>query len=723
MDEAPDQTADTRLSRWGRECAEHPVRVLRNTLIVAIWLVALAAYGGGELTDGLTVDGSDSARAASLLEGPLGEYSGVTARIVLSTESGRIDEGAAVAEVQGLLGRLAERSGVAAVVADPFAQPGQVSADGRSVFVGLRYEPGPPPDEVELEGLTEEVRRLDGIRGEVGGVLPEVATDPEGGNEVVGVAAALVILVVVFGSLVAAGLPLLISIASLGAGFAVVLLIARVADVPSLAPQLAAMIGLGVGIDYSLVMVSRFRELAAGIPPEDREALRRAVAGTVDTAGRSVLAAGVIVVVSITGLALTGITSLTLMGVATSLCVAAAVAANLTVLPAAISLLGPRLARTGRVRVPGAAVPPDRPSVWLRWSSIARRHPITAAGASLVVLGVLAAPVWSLRLGYSDSSSADPSTTQRRAADELAARFGPGADTDLLVAVDLRGGPAERRGSTTEAVAAALRADPGVARTFTPEYHRNADASLIRFVTVSSAQAPETTTTLARLRADVVPAAVSGTGASAAVGGLTATRIDFAERVGDRLPWFVGAVVVTSLVLLMFAFGAVVVAVKAALLNLLTIAASYGVVVAAFQWGWGTSVLGLSAATPIDVYVPVFLFAISFGLSMDYEVFLIARMREAFARTADNDAAIAEGLATTARVVTSAAAVMVAVFAGFVLGADPVTKMFGVGLTAAVVIDVTVVRMVLLPAAMTLLGDANWWRPRALTRTEVGTVA
>jgi len=428
------------------------------------------------------------------------------------------------------------------------------------------------------------------------------------------------------------------------------------------------------------------------------------VAEATALAGRSVLAAGATVVISISGLAVCGIGLLTLMGVATSICVAVSVAANLIVLPAVLGLLGERLDRRRRPRHPG------RPGPGIRLAGAATRRPVAAAVLSLVVLGVLAVPAFSLRLGYNDASTADPASTQRRAFDLITDHFGEGHNGDLVAVAVLSADPPQFRRSNTTLISDAIVATPGVARVFSADFGFTGEESKVRFVLDSGPQDPASTATLAEVRSAVRQSLV-GHDVPVAVGGLTATREDFSQRVRDRLAWFVLAVVAVSVALLLFVFRSVVVALKAAALNLLSIAAAYGVVVAVVQWGWGAGLLGFSDGTPIDAYVPVFLFAIVFGLSMDYEVFLISRMREAYERTGDNDLAVAEGISATAKVITSAALVMIAVFAGFIFGADVVTRTFGIGLTAAVAIDITVVRLVLLPSSMTLLGSANWWWP------------
>lgn len=694
----------TRLERLGAFCAAQPRRVLRIAATVAVCLAVAAIIWGGELVDGVNVVGSDSHAAIDLAAKRDPTQLGVTARVVFVADHDPIDTPELSARIADALDVIKHQPTVDHVVA-PIAIAG---ADPTTTFAEVVYQPGDPPHDA-MRRLHDTANSIAGVRGEIGGVLPEVVSDPDAGSEVFGLLAALVILLVAFGSMMAAAVPLLLAIAALGVGFAAVLLTASLADVPSLAPQLASMIGLGVGIDYALIIITRYRELV-----DDGLERQEAIATSIATAGRSVLFAGATVVVSICGLALTGIELLAMMGVATSLCVAATVVANLTLLPALLSMLGPRIdGWTTRRRAHHAArthARREHRDIWTRWAAFAMHHSVPASIAAIVVLLALAAPSLDMTLGYTDASTAARTTTERKAFDLLATRVAPGANVDLSAVVDLADARPAERGDAVDTTAEALRSAPGVLAVGVATFSGDRVAA-IPFFTTTGPQDVATRHTVEDLRDHVLPSALHDSGARAHIGGATAIHIDFAQRVADRLALFVGGVVALSMVLLYFVFRAVVVAVKAALMNLLSIGAAYGVVVAVFQWGWGSSLLGIDERLPIDAFVPVFLFAILFGLSMDYEVFLLSRIREEWRRTGDNDAAVLSGISSTAHVITSAAMVMVGVFASFLFGGDPTVKMFGVGLTTAVIVDVTVVRMFLLPALMKLLGRANWWVP------------
>ena len=699
----------TRLHRLGVLCATQPRRVLRIGLRVAALMTVAAIVWGGELADGITVPGSDSQRAIDLAAARDPAQLGVSARIVLAVDRHqssvtRLD----TPEMQSRIADVVDIVKHQPKVEDATPLLDWPGSDHTTTFIDVTYQPGPPPDAEAVEMLRQSANSIEGVRGEVGGMLPEVISDPDAGSEAFGLLAALVILLVAFGSIIAAGLPLLLAIAGLGVGFAGVLVTARCFDVPSLAPQLASMIGLGVGIDYSLIIITRYRQLvAAGADRPD------AIATAVATAGRSVLFAGMTVVISICGLFLTGIELLSMMGVATSICVAVTVLANLTLLPALLAIIGPRIdgwTLHRRARKHSQEPVEGHVDIWTRWASLAMRHAKVATVGSILLLLALAAPALSMQLGYNDASTAAKTSTERKAYDLLHDGLGPGANGTLSALVDLRGARRDDRGDAVQTLATRLQRTAGVAAVGAPVFDGD-DVAAVPFLLTSGPQDVASRRTVARLRTSVIPDALRSTGAVAHIGGPTAIRIDFAQRVSDRLPLFVGGVVAVSMILLLFVFRAVVVALKAALMNLLSIGAAYGVVVAVFQWGWGSSMLGIHEKLPIDAFVPVFLFAIIFGLSMDYEVFLLSRIREEYDRTSDNDAAVLTGISTTAHVITSAALVMVGVFASFLLGGDPTVKMFGVGLTTAVVVDVTVVRMFLLPAMMKLLGRANWWRP------------
>jgi RND superfamily putative drug exporter len=480
------------------------------------------------------------------------------------------------------------------------------------------------------------------------------------------------------------------------------------------------MIGIGVGIDYALFVVTRHRQhLNEGLGVE--EAAARANA----TAGQAVVFAGGTVVIAICGLALAGIPLVTTMGFSAAIVVAVMVIASITLLPALLGFAGPKLAhatlpwvrrrehreeaRAERLVRLGATAPRGR---WERWGDHVSTHPWRYLVAGVSVLLVLSAPLLGMRLGQTDAGNNAPDTSVRKAYDLVAEGFGPGFNGPLLVVVELVDGDL----APVEDLMAAAGADRAVALVAPPQVNDAGDTAVVPVIPRSAPQDVATSQLVHRLRDDIVPPVMEGTGARAHVSGLTAVFIDLSDKVGSRLPWFIGAVVGLSFVLLMAVFRSVLVPLKAAILNLLSIGSAYGVVVAVFQWGWLKGLIGLEETVPIVSFVPMFMFAILFGLSMDYEVFLLSRVREEYLRTRDNTASVVTGIASTARVITSAALIMICVFLGFVFGADPVIKMMGLGLATAVLVDATIVRVVLVPATMALMGDANWWLPRWLDR-------
>lgn len=615
---------------------------------------------------------------------------------------------------------------------DTAVRGGLVSADGRIAVVRVQY---PDQSRLSAEDLDALVDLGDRLRAELplrivmGGNLFYAFSDPDGGaSELIGLLAAAAILFLAFGSLVAAALPIGMAVFGLTVGVATMTVLAGVTEVPTFAPVLGSMVGLGVGIDYALFVLARHREyLACGLDPQ--VAAGRAVA----TAGRPVVFAGGTVVVSILGLAVANVPFMTVGGVAVSIVVLTMVLASVTLLPAFLGAAGPRLARAGRIgralqtRKPGRLARRRDPAAgavhaagWRRWIGHVSRHPVpyTVGAAGLLLTATL--PVLGLRVGLPDDGSLPHSRTERRAYDLVAEGFGPGTNGPLVIAADPTGDP-----GVLDRLVGAVAADPGIA-SVAPTHIDGATgiATLVVFPTTSP-QDKATADTIARLRTDVLPTAIGHGPARAHVGGAAASLSDVGQRTSQRLPVIVAAVLAMSFLLLMLVFRSILVPLKAVLLNLLSIGAAYGIMVAVFQWGWGGALIGLEATVPIVSFIPTFLFAILFGLSMDYEVFLLSRVREEYLRTGDNGTAIVEGISGTARIITSAALIMVAVFLSFAVAEDPSTKMFGLGLATAIFIDATVVRMVLVPATMTLLGRTNWWLPkwldRMLPRGPVGT--
>jgi RND superfamily putative drug exporter len=517
--------------------------------------------------------------------------------------------------------------------------------------------------------------------------------------------AALVILVVAFGSALAAGLPLVIAGSGLGVGLGGTWLLANIVDVPDFGVVLATMIGIGVGIDYALFVVTRYRSaLAGGREPRDAVEL----AGT--TAGRAVVFAGSMVVVAIFGLVLMGRGYLWGVAMATSLAVTSVVLASITLLPALLGFAGHNI---DRLRMPWLRhdVEGRRTLSW-RWSRVVQRHPLAAGLAALGVLVVLTAPAAGMRLGMPDAGNGADDLTSRRAYDLVSESYGPGANGPLLVAVDLAGAAPD----VAEAIAAEIGDTAGVATVAPPVINEAGDAAVISVIPATGPQDAATEDLVHTLRDDVLAPVVGPSGATASIGGTTATFIDDSEQTAARLPVVIGGVVVLSFLLLMSVFRSIAVAAKAAVMNILSIGAAYGVMAVAAGGGTLGGLVGIDDATPVPAWLPVTMFAVLFGLSMDYEVFLLSRVREEYLRTGDNGLAVADGLASTARVITAAAAIMATVFGAFVLEDAVFLKLAGLGLATAVLVDASIVRLVLVPATMELLGDRNWWLPRWLDR-------
>jgi RND superfamily putative drug exporter len=690
----------------------------RRRRVVALWLAALVAatvasgVAGGDTEVDFTVPGSDSAEAVELLRDRFPEFAGATADVVYTADDGAKD-GATRPDVVERIDELRARlAGVPHVVA---AEPGPIAPDGSVGVVRLRFDVAgerlPSSSVEQVMDLAGDAQAAGGddLRIELGGYPIEKVERREAGSESVGLLAALVILLVAFGSLLAAGLPLAVAGFGLGVALGAVWLVANVVDVPDFGIQIATMIGIGVGIDYALFVVTRYRSgLAEGRTPRDAVLLAGA------TAGRAVIFAGSTVVVSIFGLVLMGRGYLWGVALATSLTVTTVVLASVTLLPALLGFAGRSIDRFRLPLFRGAA---GRHTLSWRWSRVMQRRPLVAGLAALGVLLALAAPATGMRFGMPDAGNGPTDLTSRRAYDLMSGGFGPGANGPLLVAVDLSEvGDTAAAAAVVDRAADDLAAADGVAAVVPPAVNDRGDAAVIRVVPTTGPQDEATEDLVHHLRDDVLPASVAGTGARAAVGGTTAAFIDDSEQTASRLPLLVGGVIVLSFVLLMAVFRSLVVALKAAVMNVLSIGAAYGVMALAGHGGWLGGVVGIDDPTPVPGWLPMTMFAVLFGLSMDYEVFLLSRVREEYLRTGDNRSAVADGLAATARVITAAAAIMVTVFGAFVLEDAVFLKMAGLGLATAVLVDATVIRMVLVPATMELLGDRNWWLPRWLDR-------
>lgn len=708
------------LYELGLFSVRHRRSVLVVWLLVAAGIFILGRVSGGESVDDFSVPGVESQAAADLLEERFPERAGATAMVVFEMAEGSVADASNAGTVARTVEAIAEMDHVLGIT-DPLgassAMPRSVSQDGTVAVAAVQFDSEASAlghDVLDDLVATASDAGTEGVQVEVGGELPTVLKERHTGkSEAIGMVAAVVILLITFTSFVAMGTTLVTAVVGLVVGLSLVGVLGAFVDIPSVATRLGTMIGLGVGIDYALFVVSRAREnLEAGMSVEE------GVGRTSATAGQAVAFAGGTVVVAILGLQAAGIPFVAALGWSAALVVAVAVLVALTLLPALLGFAGPRI--LGRLFRKGTDDEPSRAgrthtSRWARWSAHVVRHPWRYLLSGTLVLVVLAVPMFSLRLGQADAGNDPTDTTPRRAYDIVAGAFGAGFNGPLRLVIDL-----EDSGADPESLAAdltrSLAAEPGVEAVTPPETNPARDTIVLTVIPNTKPQAEETTDLVHHLRNEVLPELTADSGARVLVGGPTAAFIDQADRITERLPWFIAAVVLVSFVLLTLVFRSLLVPLKAALLNLLAIGAAYGVVVAVFQWGWGASLVGVGESLPIASFVPMMMFAILFGLSMDYEVFILSRIREEHSRTGDSPRSIVDGLASTARVVSAAALIMVSVFLGFVTGSDPIVKMMGIGLAAAVALDATIVRMVLVPATMALMGEANWWLPRWLDR-------
>ena len=708
------------LYRLGRFAARRPWVVIGTWLVVSVVVVAASGAFGRELEAEGSVPGLDSQEAVDLLSAAESDTAGLTAQVVMTPLDDGVtffesaDAQAALSEVQAGVATLphvlgtSDPAGALAAGPEAAATSSSVSPDGRIALIRVQY---PVIEELsvgDLENLKEfgvEAREGSPLQIEMGGDLFSSFEEASTGSEMIGVIAAVIILLLAFGSLIATGLPLGMALFGLALGISSMSLITYLVDIPSFAPQMASMIGLAVGIDYALFLVTRYREfLARGMTIE--ESVGRAVA----TAGQAVVFAGGTVVIAILGLAVAGVPFMTAAGIATSVIVLIMVVASVTLLPAFLGLVGHWINRLG-LRRKEAKDGRTVGSGWQRWGEHVSRNAWSYAIGVTIFLLALTAPVLGLRLGFPDAGTLPETRTERRAYDLVAEGFGPGINGPLVIAVDISQDP-----SVVEPLRGAIMADEGIATVAPPEVNAEAGVATLLAFPTTAPQDDATLDTIERLRAEVFPPVLGESPARAHVGGSTASFADIGDQVTDRLPLFIAAVILLSFLLLTLVFRSVLVPLKAALLNLLSIGAAYGVLVMVFQWGWGIGIVGLDSTVPIVSFIPLFMFAVLFGLSMDYEVFLLSRVREEYLVTGDNDTSVIHGIASTARVITSAALIMISVFLGFVLGEDPAIKMVGLGLAIAIFVDATIVRMILVPAAMKLMGDANWWIPGWLDR-------
>jgi RND superfamily putative drug exporter len=697
----------------GRFCSRHHWPVIGAWIALAIALVGIGQASGSKTSENLTLPGTDSTIATELLEDNLPEQAYGSNPLTLEAPQGKkLTEAKYAAAVGETVKRLEALKDVNSATSPLVKGSQTLSKDMRIGYIPVVLAVGPGEiDEAEAEKILDAAQpaRAAGLHTAIGAYVGQQLSKPATEtSEAIGLAAAVVILLFAFGTATAMMLPIVSAVLGLACALSIIRLLEHVLEVPGVASTLATMIGLGVGIDYALFIVTRHK-LQLGEGMELRESIARATA----TAGGAVVFAGFTVVIALCSLAFAGIPLVSTLGFTAAIAVVVAVSCATTLLPAMLGALGPHI-NSLRVKL-GKTHPDDKePHGWRRWAERVSEHPWTATIASLAVLIVLAIPLLQLDLGQNDISALPKETTSRQAYDALNAGFGPGVNGPLLIASEFKS-PAEAK-QVLPALEKAIGGADDVAAVSEPSLDKKGTVAVFTVISKSEPWADETVELVEDLRETTIPAALKGTAANAYVGGQTAGYIDLATQISDKLPLMIAIVVALSFIVLMIAFRSLLVPVKAAAMNLLSVAAAYGVVTAVFQLGWGSSLIGLDHAIPIVSFVPLLMFAILFGLSMDYEVFLLTQMREHFQEYGDERRAVVEGLANTGRVITSAAAIMVCVFTSFVLSGNPVVKEFGVGLAVAIAIDSTLVRCLLVPAVMVLLGKRVWWLPRWLDR-------
>ena len=692
------------LARVARTLSSHWKRGLAAAVGVLV-LLALAAGAGGEAADDYSVPGTESQQAIDLFQAHEPAFGGADSTLVFTVDEGKVSDPEPKAAIEGALGKVRELDGVA-LVASPFERGGQVSEDGRLASVDVRYSTDPAQIDKEdgkaliAAGETAEPE----AQVEARGALIDLATEqtaPVG--ELIGVLIAIVLLTVLFRSGWAMGATLIGALVGVAAGQILLAALAAPLGLPTFAATIAMMLGLGAGIDYSLLIIGRYREQrAAG------DSLQDAAGRSAATSGKTVVAAGLIVMVAIAGLLAIGIPFVGKMGIGAAIAIGAVVVSALTVLPIMMGAFGRKL-------VPKKPEHVQVSPAFGRWGGIVTRRPWTSIAAGVAVLLVFAFPVTQMRIGQPDDGNQPESRTQRVAYDQLTEAFGPGSNGPFLLAVDTPKG-APQTEQRLRALRQAVSDTPGVAAVSSASLSEDGEMATIFAIPTTAPQDTRTSDLLEHLRNDVIPAATAGTSLKTYVGGNVAVFKDTSDKVAAGLPVFIAVVIGLSVLLLVVAFRSLWIPLVSAVFNLLSVAAAYGVVVAVFQEGIGASLIGADSGVPIISFLPVMLFAILFGLSMDYNVFLLSRIHEAYNEGDRPRESVIHGMGRIGKVVVFAGLIMAAVFLSFVTSSDTIGKMFGLGLGLAILIDVLIVRMVIAPAVVTLLGDRAWWLPAWLDR-------
>jgi RND superfamily putative drug exporter len=700
--------------------------VRRRWTVLGIWLVALVGMlvlsqsVGTAYSNSFTLPNTESTQAISLLKSAAPAQSGDTEQIVFQTSNGKkVADPAVQATIDTMLAKVSKVPHVTKIVSPYTAQGAQqVSKDGTIAFATVTFDVQEQTINVtQAQHFVATAKTADGpgVFVAVSGQIAETSNKAAIGGVEYGVILALIVLLLVFASVFAALLPLISALASLGTAIGLIGLLSHALKMPVFSVELVLLIGLGVGVDYALFIVTRHRQgLLAGLSMEE------SIVNAVNTSGRAVLFAGIIVCIALLGMFALGVTFLYGLAVAAAIGVAFTMIAALTLLPAFLGFIGTRVLSRKQKR----SLAQDGPRVvgtgtkgfWPRWADFIRSRPVIPAVVALIIVVVVALPFFSLRLGSSDQGNDPSNTTTRQAYDLLAQGFGPGFNGPLQL-VTVHNGTVDT--AAINHLSAEVKAQPGVAAVAPPINLPPRDGKQVTLLIAYPTSAPQdaaTTTLIDHLRTSTIPAAVAGTGTTVYVGGNTAIFVDFARVLSSKLPLFIGLVVVLSFILLAMVFRSLIIPLTAAVMNLLSIGAAFGVMVAVFQWGWGGSLIGETRSGPVDAFLPVMLFAILFGLSMDYEVFLVSRIHEEYLKSGDNRIAVRNGLAATGKTITAAALIMILVFGAFILGGIRVIKEFGIGLSAGIFMDAFLIRMAVVPALMFMFGKSNWSFPKWLDR-------
>jgi RND superfamily putative drug exporter len=702
----------TSLATW---CFRHRLIVVFSWIAVLVGLAVATGAFGTAYNDKFTLPGTESTRALDLLTESLPAQAGESATIVWTVSSGSVTDSAVEDRVNAMLGKVAKSPHVASVTSAYDADGGaQVSQDGTIAYATVNFDALYPTltlADVRTVLNTAEAARGDGVKIELGGNIVQQVNQKQGsGTEFIGIIAAGIVLFIAFGSLFAMVLPLIVALVAIGAGLLTIGLVSHFLTLATFAPTLAALIGLGVGIDYALFIVTRHRAgLKSGMSVEE------SVVRSLNTSGRAVLFAGATVCIALLGLLVLRVSFLSGMGIGAAIAVFFTVLAAVTLLPAMLGFLGPKVLsrRERRAVAANGPVHEGTTGMWRTWAETVQRRPKLLSVAAVAVLAVLIIPFFALRLGSSDAGNDPASSTTRKAYDLLAKGFGPGFNGPLQLVAEVK---TDKDRAAVADLLTTLKTTKGIAAAAQLPSKADAPIEVIFVYPTTAPQAAATSELISRLRHDVVPAAVKGTTATIYVGGLTAIFDDFADVLTGKLPLFIGVIVLLGFLLLLLAFRSLMVPLIGAVMNLLGAAAAFGVVVAFFQWGWGAEPLGLGGSGPVEAFLPVIMLSLLFGLSMDYQVFLVSRMHEEWVHTKDNARSVVVGQAATGRVITAAATIMILVFVSFVFGGQRVIAEFGIGLASAVLIDAFVIRTVLVPALMNVLGTANWYLPAWLDR-------